>query len=75
MPRNRYIKLVRIRERAQISRQEKALIELARQLKRGLTTPIELPLFMTAKQRRSARLAQKRRYKPERQANTTTTAA
>ena len=65
--RNRYTSLVRIRERAQLARQEKQLIHLICQLRRGITdSPDALPR-LDAKTRRSARLAQRCLHKPNRQ--------
>lgn len=75
MPRNRYTALVRRSERIRTARLERDLIELTRQLRRGLATPIELPLLLTAKQRRSARLEQKRQRKPQRSTDNRTTSA
>jgi hypothetical protein len=70
MPRNHYTKVIRKSEHTQLARQEKELINLIRQLRRGIATSIELPVSMTAKQRRSARLAQKREHRPSRQPDT-----
>lgn len=66
MPRNRYTKLVRKSERAQLTYQERELIGLVNQLRRGITGLIELPIFLTAKQRRNARLEQNHRRRPHR---------
>lgn len=69
MPRNRYTSLVRDRERAQLTHQEKQLAWLIRQLHHGIPeSPAALPL-VDAKERRSARLAQNHMNKPNRRLN------
>jgi hypothetical protein len=63
VPRNRYTRFVRVRERAQLAHQEKQLVQLIRQLRRGTTeSPVVIPLT-GAKERRSTRLAQNRLHK------------
>lgn len=69
MPHTRYTRLVRKSERAQLARQEKKLVALARQLHRGCSDSVELPLVMTAKQRRRTRLEESGRHKPARHAD------
>lgn len=66
MPRNRYTRLIRTSERTQLAHQEKQLTQLIHQLRRGIP---EVPLILPqvgAKERRTARLTQKRLHKPAR---------
>jgi hypothetical protein len=63
MPRNRYTKLVRIREHSQLTHQEKQLTALAKTLHRKPTESTILPVINDAKHRRSTRLEQKRRHR------------
>lgn len=67
MPHSRYTREIRKSERAQLARQEKELVDLARQLRRGCPDAVELPIVMTAKQCRRTRLEERRRRKPDRQ--------
>lgn len=65
MSRNRYTRLVRIRERGQVARQERQLFHLVRLFRCGIAeSPAACPL--TIKERRSARLVRNRQYKPYR---------
>lgn len=72
MPRNRYTRFVRRLERQQLIRQEKELIVLVRALRHGITVEVELPLLPGPKDRRTARLDQKRQHQPERPDKTRT---
>lgn len=63
MPRNRYTKVVRIRTRAQMARQETELCELGRELHQLDPQSALLPMRNEEKERRSARVDRKRRAK------------
>ena len=60
MPRTRYTRVIRIRERAALARQEKALTALAVVLRRGTTQQLRLVAADDTKEQRRDRLAQKR---------------
>jgi hypothetical protein len=60
MPRNRYVRFVHAIEQQQRLRQEKDLATLASELRSGAATPTIRPLVTSRKERRCARLAQKR---------------
>lgn len=63
MPRNRYTKTIRIRERARLRLQEKALTNLCRELRCG-GAHTENPLLLAdTKERRRNRLEQKTQHK------------
>lgn len=66
MPRNRYTALVRKSEYCQNARQEMELAALAKELRRKIAESTTAPFIDSAKERRCARLEQKRRYKPKR---------
>jgi hypothetical protein len=63
MPRNRYTKAARKKQRAQIARQEQELAAIERRLRRQDAESPEVPPINEEKERRSARLEQKRRHK------------
>lgn len=69
MPRNRYTRLVRKQQQAQIARQEKELAALAKKLKIQDDETHEVPLVNKEKVRRSARIEQDRRHRSKRRGN------
>ena len=69
MPRNRYTTVVRKRTRAQMARQETELRSLRRELRHPSPDFIPLPVRNEEKEKRSDRVAHKRRVKPMRNSN------
>jgi hypothetical protein len=67
MSRNRYTKLVRNEQRAQLARQEKELAAIRRSLRRPVVDVVVTPAAET-KRRRRARLERRRLDKPTRYA-------
>jgi hypothetical protein len=67
MPRNRYTKLIRRAQRKQIAQQEHELVAIAQRLCFPDESTADIPHSPTAKERRIARLEQKRRRRSERQ--------
>lgn len=63
MSRTRYTKVVREEQHIQIARKEKEVATVARKLHRQDAESSEVPPTTRAKERRSTRLEQKRRYK------------
>lgn len=68
MARNRYTKLVRKEQRAQLDRQERELVAVRRSLRRPVTETAVTPASET-KQRRRTRLERRRLDKPARYAS------
>lgn len=66
MPRKRYIKLVRKRERVWLARREKELKKLAAALRSDNTEETVLPVVNTTKEHRQVRLGHKQRHKSPR---------
>jgi hypothetical protein len=68
MPRTRYTRLIHDLDEALLNQQRRDLDRFARRLRRlryaPVQEPIELPATDTAKDRRRARLARKRRLQP-----------
>jgi hypothetical protein len=65
MPRNRYTKLVRVRERNQIARQRVDADRIAEELSKGIE-PNPARFIGDGKARRWERLAHRRKHKPKR---------
>lgn len=63
MPKNSHTSRIRKAERAQIARQEKEAIEIAKRLAREIAEPVPAPAINADKARRSLRLAHKRKHK------------
>lgn len=66
MPRTRYTKVVRIRERRQIESRRRKLAALARTLHHTQTAPVAEPALHPVKERRRARREQNLLRKPKR---------
>ncbi|GAA4536562.1 hypothetical protein [Amycolatopsis samaneae] len=69
MPRNRYTKLIRKSERAQLAKQVAELAALEKELHGTSKPAAPLPVRNEVKEKRGTRLAHKRRHKPERGPN------
>lgn len=68
MARNRYTKIIRKEQRAQIAHREKELASLARELHRAVAEPVAAPVTDDGKQRRRTRLEARRLHRPNRDA-------
>jgi hypothetical protein len=63
MPHTRYTREIRIRERSRFNRQMKEFCAFVRAFRSAPDAPVEIAPIPSAKERRSARLDQKRRRK------------
>jgi hypothetical protein len=66
MSRSRYTKIIHEEQRVLLARQEKALADLARELRRTASESAEAPVADDGKERRRSRLESRRLHKPKR---------